>query len=122
MPALKSYLIRAIYQWINDCDLTPYLLINADNDQAILPMDFVENGTIVLNIRPSAVQNLALENDHITFDASFHGKSMQVHAPINAVLSIFAKENGEGMFFDPPEDKDSEVRKDEKKPMLRVIK
>lgn len=107
MPELKPYLIRAIYDWIIDSDLTPYLLIDANNEQALLPMDFVENGKIVLNIKPSAVQNLSLVNDHIEFDARFRGNSMRVYAPIEAVLAIFAQENGEGMFFDQPEDNTS---------------
>ncbi len=119
MTPLKPYLIRAIYQWIIDCDQTPYLLIEATNKAAILPMDFVKNGTIVLNIRPSAVESLTLENDHIAFDARFHGKSMHVFTPVEAVLAIFAQENGEGMFFDQPEDIAPTV---EKKPNLHVIK
>ncbi len=121
MPPLKPYLIRAYYQWIIDCDQTPYLVIDANDEKAVLPMGFVENGTIVLNIRPSAVENLALENERISFDARFHGKSMQVFAPITAVLAIFAQENGEGMFFDQAKTKDS-APKIENKPNLHIIK
>lgn len=121
MPQLKPYLIRAIYQWVLDCDQTPYLLIEDQDEKTVLPMDFVKDGTIVLNIQPSAVENLKLENDHITFDARFHGKSMQIFAPIEAILAIFAQENGEGMFFDQAKDR-KKPPKVEKKPNLHIIK
>ena len=124
MPQLKPYLIRAIYDWITDSALTPYLMVDANNGQAILPMDFIEDGKIILNVRPSAVQNLALENDHIEFDARFSGNPMHIFAPIEAVLAIFAQENGEGMFFDQPEDNinSTQTIDSDNKTKLRIIK
>jgi len=69
MTSLKPYLIRSIYQWILDNNLTPHLLVDAENADAILPMQFVDDGKIVLNIRPQAVEALSLGNDTVEFNA-----------------------------------------------------
>lgn len=125
MPNIKPYYIRAIHQWTVDSDLTALLLINALHERAVVPMDFVENGTIVLNLRPSAVHNLVIENEHIEFDARFKGVSMHVYVPVDAVLGIFARENSEGMFFDPKTDDGNDPKqsnKEKTKPNLQVVK
>jgi stringent starvation protein B len=126
MTSLKPYLIRSIYEWIIDNDLTPHLLVDAENSHAILPQQFIEDGKIVLNIRPQAVQGLTLGNEEIQFSARFSGKPMHIVTPIAAVMAIYAKENGKGMIFDqedeesdnspPPEDKPPT------RPALRVVK
>jgi len=124
MTSLKPYLIRAIYEWIVDNSLTPHLLIDAQSNDAVLPEAFIEDGKIVLNIRPEAVQELSLGNEKIQFNARFGGKPMHVVAPLHAVLAIYAKENGKGMIFDH-EDNDDTPPPDESrsaKPTLRVIK
>lgn len=127
MTPLKPYLIRSIYEWITDNDLTPHLLVNAEYPGVNLPTDFVEDGRIVLNIRPQAIQGLVLGNDEIQFNARFSGKPMRINTPIQAVLAIYAKENGRGMVFDP-EDTDNdtppppEPETKPKKPQLRVVK
>jgi len=107
MTSLKPYLIRSIYEWIIDNDLTPHLLVDAENDQAQLPQQFIEDGKIVLNIRPQAVQGLTLGNEEIQFNARFSGKPMHIVAPIAAIMAIYAKENGKGMIFDQ-EDEESD--------------
>lgn len=126
MTPLKPYLIRSIYEWITDNDLTPHLLVNAEYPGVNLPTDFVENGRIVLNIRPQAVQGLVLGNDEIQFNARFSGKPMRINAPIQAILAIYAKENGRGMVFDPeePDDDDTPPEPEDKpkRPQLRVVK
>lgn len=128
MTPLKPYLIRSIYEWITDNHLTPHLLVNAEYPGVNLPMDFVEDGRIVLNIRAEAVQSLALGNDEIEFNARFSGKPMRINAPIQAILAIYAKENGRGMVFDPEEtDEDSPPphdpeNKPPQRPQLRVVK
>jgi len=126
MTPLKPYLIRSIYEWINDNDLTPHLLVNAEHPGVNLPTDFVEDGRIVLNIRPQAVQGLSLGNDSIDFNARFSGRATHIHTPIQAVLAIYAKENGRGMVFDPETDDDTppspEPAPKTKKPQLRVVK
>jgi stringent starvation protein B len=128
MTPLKPYLIRSIYEWITDNSLTPHLLVNAEYPGVNLPMDFVEDGRIVLNIRAEAVQSLALGNDEIEFNARFSGKPMRINAPIQAILAIYAKENGRGMVFDPEETDEDSPPPDEpenkppQRPQLRVVK
>ncbi|MGZ5052751.1 MAG: ClpXP protease specificity-enhancing factor [Methylobacter sp.] len=126
MTSLKPYLIRSIYEWIIDNNLTPHLLVDADNDNSVLPREFVEDGKIVLNIRPEAIQGLSLGNEEIEFNARFSGKAMHIVTPISAVLAIYAKENGKGMIFDQDDnDGDDEpppAKKPPAKPNLRVVK
>lgn len=127
MTPLKPYLIRSIYEWITDNELTPHLLVNAEYPGVILPTDFVEEGRIVLNVRPAAIQGLMLGNDAIEFNARFAGKAMHIVAPIKAVLAIYAKENGRGMIFDPEEGEDETPPpepdlKTPKRPQLKVVK
>lgn len=101
MTILKPYLVRAVYEWIVDNDMTPYLLVDSEYPNAVLPQQFAKDGQIVLNIRPLAVEALSLGNEAIEFNTRFNGKSTYINAPINAVLAIYAKENGKGMAFDP---------------------
>ena len=123
MTSLKPYLIRSIYEWIVDNQLTPHLLVDAENTDAILPQDFIEEGKIVLNIRPEAIQGLTLGNEEIQFNARFSGNPMHIVTPTTAVLAIYAKENGKGMIFDPDEYNDAPPpEKKHTKPKLRVIK
>ena len=125
MTSLKPYLIRSIYDWIIDNNLTPHLLVDAENSQAVLPQDFIEDGKIVLNIRPEAIQGLSLGNEEIQFHARFAGKSMHIIAPVAAVMAIYAKENGKGMIFEQDDHEDDEpppAKKDPSKPHLRIVK
>ena len=124
MTSLKPYLIRSIYEWIVDNQLTPHLLVDAENSDAILPQDYIEEGKIVLNIRPEAIQGLTLGNEEIQFNARFSGNPMHIVTPTTAVLAIYAKENGKGMIFDPEEYNDAPPPPEKKhtKPKLRVIK
>ncbi len=127
MSSLKPYLIRAIYEWILDNNLTPHLLVDADHPMAVLPESFIEDGKIVLNIRPEATDALSLGNEDIQFNARFSGQAMHIVVPISQVLAIYAKENGKGMIFDeededtPPPPPEPE-KKSSKKPHLRVVK
>ena len=90
MTSLKPYLIRSIYEWIVDNDLTPHLLVDAENSNAVLPQQFIEDGKIILNIIPQAIQGLILGNTDIQFSARFSGKPMNIVAPIAAVMAIYA--------------------------------
>lgn len=99
MNSNRPYLLRALYDWICDNHLTPYLLVDASGDDLNIPHDFVEDNKIVLNLSPSAVRDLDLSNDYINFKARFSGKSMSVYFPVGAVLAIYANENGRGMIF-----------------------
>lgn len=126
MTPLKPYLIRSLYEWIVDNRLTPHLLVNAEDSNAVLPLQFAENGRIILNIRPEAVDALSLGNELIKFNARFSGKAMHLVVPVPAVLAIYAKENGKGMVFDPEDDSgpedDSAPKKPSEKPNLRIVK
>jgi stringent starvation protein B len=104
MTPSQPYLVRAIYEWIVDNELTPYVLVNAKNDASHLPRQFVENGKIVLNLGPVAVNDLEMANDYIAFNARFSGKAMNVSFPVSNVLAIYAKENGQGMVFNESDD------------------
>ena len=108
MTSTRPYLIRAFYEWIIDNQLTPHLVVNADHRQAAVPSEYVENGRIVLNISPSAVQSLDLGNEWISFNARFSQQSREIGLPPAAVLGIYARENGQGMMFqdEPPGEDD----------------
>lgn len=99
MTSNRPYLIRALYEWLLDNNLTPHLLVDAEQKHVQVPLQFVEEGRIVLNINPSAVMNLELGNQIISFNARFAGQETSVMIPPQAVLGIYARENGRGMLF-----------------------
>jgi stringent starvation protein B len=106
MSANRPYLIRAFYEWIVDNDCTPYLVVDAVAPGVKVPAQFIQNGQIVLNVLPSAVANLQLGNDAITFNARFGGQPFSLYIPSKAVLAIYAKENGAGTVFTLEEEED----------------
>jgi len=99
----RPYLARAIYEWICDNQLTPYLLVDATQPNTMVPEQFVKDGQIVLNIAPHAVHQFHISNDAISFSARFGGVARDLYIPIQAVLGIYARENSQGLFFDPEE-------------------
>lgn len=107
MTSTRPYLLRALYEWIVDNSCTPYVLVNAEFSGVQVPQEFVENGKVVLNISPQAVQDLSLENEWVGFSARFSGRSVSVLFPVKAVIAIYARENGKGMFFQPDADEGS---------------
>ncbi|MCW8919187.1 MAG: ClpXP protease specificity-enhancing factor [Gammaproteobacteria bacterium] len=127
MTPSRPYLIRALYEWILDNGLTPYLLVDVAGQGVVVPQQYVENGRIVLNITPSAVQNLQLGNELVELDARFSGQPMHVSVPVMSVMAIYARENGKGMVFteedgggdEPPPEP---VEEKSKRPALRVVK
>jgi len=94
----KPYLIRAIYEWCVDGGQTPYLAVKADESTQV-PMAYVKDGKIVLNISVEAVRNLHIGNDVISCGGRFGGVSHQIMVPIESVMGIFSKENGQGLVF-----------------------
>jgi stringent starvation protein B len=98
----KPYLIRAIYDWCTDNGFTPYLSVRVD-EYTKVPMAFVKEGEIVLNISMDAVQSLQLGNEEISCGGRFGGVAHKIVVPIGAVIGIFAKENGQGLAFQGPE-------------------
>jgi stringent starvation protein B len=97
----KPYLIRAIHEWCSDCNLTPYIVVRVDANTRV-PPEHVKNGEIVLNVSHEATRRLTIGNDLIQFTARFNGVSRECSIPVEAVTGIFARENGQGLFF-PPE-------------------
>ena len=104
MTPLRPHLIRAIYDWILENGMTPYLLVNADKENVVVPKQFIQDGRIIMNLRPEAIQDLSLGIENVEFNAMFNGTPMQVIFPAEAVLAIYAKENCKGMVFDEEED------------------
>ena len=95
----KPYLIRAIHEWCSDCNFTPYLSVKVDANTRV-PMEYVKNGEIVLNVSYDATHRLTIGNEAVQFSARFNGVSRECSIPIEAVIGIFARENGQGLFFD----------------------
>ncbi len=106
MTSSRPYLIRAIYDWIADNDMTPYLLVNANMEGVSVPHQYVENGKIILNITAGAVGALSLGDDYIEFNARFGGVSTELVIPVPSVMAIYARENGQGMMFNENENGD----------------
>jgi len=104
MTSTRPYLIRALYEWIEDNHRTPHILVNAEAPGVEVPKQHVQEGRIVLNINAAAVRDLRLGNDWIEFNARFGGVARTVHIPVTAVLAIYARENGQSMAFPPPVD------------------
>lgn len=101
MTSSQPYLIRAIYEWIVDNDLTPYLMVDATRKGAIVPEDYLdEKGMIILNISPTATSELLMSNEEVTFNARFSGQAICIVVPVYSVKAIYARENGQGMMFD----------------------
>lgn len=95
----KPYLLRAIYEWCTDNGYTPYLAAAVDA-QTRVPREFVKNGEIVLNISFTATSGLKMENDFIQFNARFGGVARDISIPVENVVAIYARENGQGMAFE----------------------
>lgn len=98
MARLRPFLVQATYDWIIQHGLTPYLLVDAEYLGAEVPGEYVDEGRIVLNISPMAVRNLQIEPDYLGFEASFSGEAWNVYVPTGAVLAIYSRENGQGIY------------------------
>ncbi len=119
MSSNKPYLIKAFYEWISDNDLTPYIMVDVNVYGVLVPMSYVADGQIVLNIASSAVGTIALGDRAIEFSARFGGKLEHITVPYGAVGAIYAKENGAGTSLPiehPVEDEDEIVDVPPEKP------
>lgn len=109
MKSKRPYLLRAMYEWICDNDCTPHVLVDGTATGVRLPEALSGEKQVVLNIGPSAIRNLDIDAEALSFDARFSGTPHHVYVPIGALLAIYARENGEGMAFEaeplqtPPE-------------------
>jgi stringent starvation protein B len=131
--ATKPYFIRALHEWCTDNGLTPHLVVQVDENTRV-PMSFVQDGQITLNVANAATQQLIIGNDFVEFQARFGGKTEMIWVPIGAVAAIYAKETGTGMGFevqaaevaqpsDTPEAAQPSVTKEAaKRPHLKIVK
>lgn len=137
MTSTRPYFVRALHEWLEDNGHTAYILVDAFVEGTVVPQQYVKDGRIVLNISSSAVRSLMIDNDGISFAARFNAVPMEIYVPIYAVLGIYSKENGKGMFFEqggdlepppPPSGtkqkplKSVKTEKKESKPSLKVVK
>jgi stringent starvation protein B len=138
MSSNRPYLLRAIYDWITDNQLTPYILVDATAEGVRVPPQVVKDGQVVLNIAMRAVADLELGNESVRFQARFSGVSQSIRVPVQAVLALYAQENGQGMMFpaeggdtpppapDPegpgPDSQGEGSEKPRRTPHLRVVK
>ena len=132
VPSNKPYLIRALHQWCTDFGFTPFIAVFVDA-RVEVPMEFVKNDEIVLNLSLEACQQLQMENDWISFQARFGGIPQKIMVPVTHVLAIYARENGQGMSFpfDPTQARDLHIadNSDEapqkpksSRPSLKIVK
>ena len=98
VPSNKPYLIRALHQWCTDFGFTPFIAVFVDA-RVEVPMEFVKNDEIVLNLSLEACHQLQMENDWISFQARFGGVPRKIMVPVSHILAIYARENGQGMSF-----------------------
>ena len=127
MNSSRPYIMRALYEWIVDNEMTPYVLVDASVDGVMVPQQFVKDNQIVLNISPDAVVELSISNESVSFNGRFGGVATDIFAPVAAVVGIYARENGQGMVFDPednltpPDDTTPSPDKPER-PSLKIVK
>ncbi|MFQ6371663.1 ClpXP protease specificity-enhancing factor [Shewanella sp. YIC-542] len=114
----RPYLLRAYYEWLMDNELTPHVVVDATVPGTQVPLQYVKDGQIVLNITASAVGNLQMDNDAVTFNARFGGVPQQVLLPIAAIVAIYARENGAGTVFDM---EDAYLLEDGEESFLNVV-
>lgn len=129
MTSNRPYLLRALYEWIGDNRMTPHILVDAGAAGVDVPEQAVQKGKVILNIDQAAVRDLELGNEWLTFSARFSGRQFNVSVPVEAVLAIYSKENGQGMMFaqddegsDPDGPEDGPTSRSPKRPHLTVVK
>ena len=147
MTSNKPYIVGAFYDWISDNELTPYIVVDVNVMGVQVPMAFVNDGQIVLNISSTAVGSIVMGGSAIEFSARFGGKLEHLYVPYGAIAAIYAKENGAGtsLPIEHPEEVDGEIasslelqsvdstqtsveskedneKKDKPRPTLKVVK
>lgn len=122
MTSNKPYLLRALYEWISDNHMTPYIQVDTRVQGVSVPSAYVQDHQIVLNITMNSVKDLVIGNDLIEFHARFGGQSEFIVIPVDAVAAIFAKENGQGMGFDVDHAESSDAGSAGKSSHLKIVK
>jgi stringent starvation protein B len=102
MSSSRPYFLRSIYEWILDNNCTPHILVDAHVEGTQVPQQHVnKDGQIILNISPSAIKDFFMDNTAVSFNARFSGVVNNLYVPCGAILGIYARENGQGMMFEP---------------------
>lgn len=128
MSSNRPYLLRALFEWISDNKMTPHILVDASASGVEVPEQAVQKGKVILNIDHAAVRDLSMANDWLTFSARFSGRRHEVRVPVEAVLAIYAKENGQGMMFsqedndNPPDSAPDSDGSGAKRSHLKLVK
>ena len=123
--AQRPYLLRAMHEWMTDNALTPHIVVDAGTSDFNVPAEHIRENKIVLNVSYAATRGLVIGNDTVAFEARFNGVPRSLNIPVDAVLGIYAKENGQGMVFadeaKPPPDDDAGPGGG-KRPALKLVK
>lgn len=99
MSMLRAYVVKATYNWLVDHGFTPYVLVDTEYEGVVVPTNYIdEDKKILLDLSPQAIQDLAIDDNHISFDATFNGEPMSINIPMKAVLEVFSKETEQGMY------------------------
>ena len=124
MTSTKPYLFRGIFEWIEDNQMTPYIVVDANANGVLVPQDYVNDGQITLNISSSSIQLFAMDNKVLHFSARFNGLAQELTIPMHSILGVYARENGQGMFFeaeDYPNEQDSDVLAEKKTTQIEEV-
>lgn len=100
MTSVKPYFIQALHEWITDNGLTPLVVVDATFDGVIVPVDVVEDGKVILNVSYEATENLQMDDEILSLNARFSGKSYALIVPMESISAIYARENSKGMMFE----------------------
>ncbi len=99
MKPQRPYLLKALYEWIVDSDEVPYILVDATVAGVQVPEQHVQDGQIVLNLGPSAVRDLFMDDQHVACGGRFGGRHFDIHLPMASILAIYARDTRQGMVF-----------------------
>lgn len=103
MKPLRPYLYHTYYNWITDSDCTPYLLVNTSYPDVDVPVEYVREGKIILNISPRSIGQYTVDNEAIQFSARFNGMLRDIYIPFGAIEALYAQESGDGVMFQEEE-------------------
>ncbi len=121
MKPRRPYLLRALYEWIVDCDEVPNILVDTEVEGVVVPSEYVQDGQIVLNISPSAVRDLSLGNEFVMCSGRFAGRSFEIALPIESIRAIYCRDSGQGLAFEDEDfaNADSDALATEQKTLLQ---
>ena len=124
-PSTKPYLVRSIYDWCTDSNFTPYISAKIVSG-VIAPKNYTKANEIIFNLSLESISKLIFDNNFVSFTARFNGKSEDIFLPMESILGIYSKENGQGIFFKVDESnfetKEKNIELKTKKIHLSIVK